>query len=183
MFSVPLTIYVAYYSPYIIKLIFGTGYEGATIPLRIMSLLFLFVGINQILVLQILMPLSKDKDILRNSSIAGVIGIASSLILVSLYGKNGASLELLIGEIVLFIGSYNSIHKYSNLKIPMYSIFKHILALIPIAIVYETLSFHIENYIFELFIAAIITLFYVFFCESYVFKNQIIINLINKKVK
>ena len=42
MFSIPLTIFVFYYSPHIIKFIFGIDFVGSVTPLRIMALLKLF---------------------------------------------------------------------------------------------------------------------------------------------
>ena len=180
MFSIPLTIFVLYYSPHIIKLVFGTDFNGAITPLRIMSILFLFIGINQILVLQILMPICKDYDILRNSAIAGIIGIISSIALVSFFGKNGAAFELIIGEIALLLGSLNSIHKFSAIRLPLYSIIKHILIITPILLLYLIINMYVKNYISELCIAALFTLLYVTAIEYFGFKNQIIINTINK---
>lgn len=182
LFAIPLTIYVFYYSYNIIFIIFGFGFEGSIIPLQIMSLLFLFMGINQILVLQILMPLGKDKDILRNSTIAGLLGGVAVLVLVTFYGKIGASIELLIGEVILFIGSLMSVRKYSKVEFPLSNIIKHILIIFPIIIIYMIINNYIGNLIMELLIAGVCTLIYVTCIEMYVFKNKIIIDIINKLI-
>lgn len=180
MFSIPLTIFVFYYSPHIIKFIFGIDFVGSVTPLRIMALLFLFIGINQILVLQILMPTSKDKEILRNSAIAGSIGIISSIILVTFYGKNGASFELIIGEITLLLGSLQSIHKFSKIRFPVYNVIKHIIFTVPALMIYFIINIYIRNDIVELFTAALCTFIYVIIIEYFGFKNQIIISTLNK---
>lgn len=180
LFAIPLVIFVYCYSPKIIRIIFGTDFDGATVPLQIMSLLFLFMGINQILVLQILMPLNKDRDILFNSGKAGIIGLISTLILVTLYGKNGASIELLIGETVLFISSIHSVKKYTDIKFPLNSIIKHIFIQIPIIILYISINKYIGNYIVQLFIAGLCTLAYVVINEYYIFRNELIVKIINK---
>lgn len=180
MFSIPLSIFVFFYSPHIIKFIFGLDFEGAITPLRIMSLLFLFMGINQILVLQILMPISKDHDILRNSAIAGIIGIIASIVLVTLYGKNGASFELILGEVALLLGSLQSIRKFSEIRLPVCNIIKHIIFISPILFIYFIVDKYIKNDIVELFTSALCTLTYVAIIEYFGFKNQIVVSTLNK---
>lgn len=180
MFSIPLTIFIFYYSPNIIKFIFGLDFEGAITPLRIMSLLFLFMGINQILVLQILMPISKDYDILRNSAIAGISGIIASIVLVTLYGKNGASFELVLGEIVLLLGSLQSIRKFSDIRLPICNIIKHIIFIAPVLFIYFIMDEYIRNDIVEIFTSALCTVTYVTIIEYFGFKNQIIVSTLNK---
>lgn len=65
--TVPLVVFSVIYAPDVIKLIAGDGYEGAVWPMRLIMPLILIVGINQILIIQIMTPLKLDKLILVNT--------------------------------------------------------------------------------------------------------------------
>ena len=65
--SLPLVIYSVIMAAEIIRLIAGEGYEGAVLPMRIVMPLIFIIGYEQILIIQTLMPLKKDKQILINS--------------------------------------------------------------------------------------------------------------------
>ena len=66
-FSIPLIIFSIVFAPEIINMISGKGYEGAIVPMRLSMPLILIIGLEQILIIQTLMPLKEDKIILRNS--------------------------------------------------------------------------------------------------------------------
>ena len=72
MISVPLIVFSIYFAPEIIYLISGNGYEGAITPMRMVMPLVLIIGMEQILIVQLLMPLKKDHSILINSIIGGL---------------------------------------------------------------------------------------------------------------
>ena len=68
-FSIPIVILCCIFTPDIINIIAGKGYEGAVIPLRVQIPLIFIIGYSQILVIQILIPLKKDNAL---TVIAGV---------------------------------------------------------------------------------------------------------------
>lgn len=59
MISIPLIVFSIYFAPEIIYLISGNGYEGAITPMRMVMPLVLIIGMEQILIVQLLMPLKK----------------------------------------------------------------------------------------------------------------------------
>lgn len=70
LFCIPIIIIGIIFTPFIIYLVAGHGYEGAIIPMRIIMPAVLFVCIAQVIALQILVPFKKDK-VLLVASIAG----------------------------------------------------------------------------------------------------------------
>ena len=60
-FSIPIIIFAIIYTPEIVKIIAGDGYEGAISPMRISIPLIFIIGYEQIQVIQVLMPMKRDK--------------------------------------------------------------------------------------------------------------------------
>lgn len=88
---IPTSIAICIAAPYIIRIIAGPGYEGAILPLRIISPLLLIIGIEQIIIIQGLMPMKKDKAVLINSIAGAATGLAANFLLVPRFGAAGAA--------------------------------------------------------------------------------------------
>ena len=97
--AVPLIIFMIMMAPQIIGLLSGPGYEGAILPMRIISPVLALSSMAQIWVLQILMPLRKDKIILLSAVLGAVTGIIINILLVGKLGAVGSALVLLCSEL------------------------------------------------------------------------------------
>lgn len=107
MTSVPLVVFSVYFAPEIIYLIAGSGYEGAITPMRMVMPLVLIIGLEQILIIQLLMPLRSDKVILVNSIIGASVGILANVFLVPVWAAKGSAFVWLLSEVsVLLSASY-----------------------------------------------------------------------------
>ena len=102
---IPTSLAIGIFAPQIIHLIAGAGYEGAIMPLRIISPLLLIIGLEQIIIIQGLMPLKKDKEVLINSAAGAATGIIANLILVPQYGATGAAISWFAAECVVLTSS------------------------------------------------------------------------------
>lgn len=101
LFAIPSTLLLELLAPQIIYLIAGPGYEGAIIPLRIIAPLILVIGIEQILIIQALMPMGKDKAVLINSIFGASIGILLNIITVPKFEAIGSAIVWLVSEITV----------------------------------------------------------------------------------
>lgn len=100
-FSIPLILFSTILAADIISMLAGEGFEEAIIPMMIIMPTILAVGISQILSIQIITPLKKDK-VLLTASIAGAIsGIILNLLLVPTLKSIGTSITLLCSETVV----------------------------------------------------------------------------------
>lgn len=116
---IPLVILSMYFAPDIINLISGKGYEGAITPMRIVMPLVLVIGLEQILIVQLLMPLRKDKAILINSIIGAFVGIVANFILVPKWGAEGSAIVWLLSEIAVLLSASCFLLKLDYLKVLM----------------------------------------------------------------
>ena len=177
LFAIPLIFFVFPFSQELIYLMSGKGYEGATTPLQIMTPLFFLVGYDQIIVLQTLLPMGKDKDILRNSILAASVGIISNIFLTLNFGKNGSAIVLILAELSVLLSSQFCVTKYLGLKIPFKLIIKHIIGFSPIIIICYVIKYFINSYVISLIVSASIICCYIFLAVRFILKNSILTNL------
>lgn len=179
-FSIPTIIFFTIMAPEIIKMIAGKGYEGAITPMRIVMPLMLIIGYEQILVIQTLTPLKKDKSILFNSICGAFTGICLNLILVSSYKSIGSAIVWLTSEIVVLILSQYFVKKYIQSPFPTKALIKNILWHIPLTgCIY---AIHISNLstITTLILGGCLLIVYCSIIQIFFIKNEIILHLIKR---
>lgn len=100
-FSFPVIIFSIIHAPQIIHILSGSEFDGAILPMQIIMPLVMVVGIGQILAIQVLVPMQKDKIILQSSFLGASTGIISNIILVKKFASLGSALVLLISELTV----------------------------------------------------------------------------------
>lgn len=155
-FSMPLILYSMILAPDIIEVLSGSGYEGAISPMRIIMPAIFFVGMAQILAIQILIPMKKDKILL----VASILGASMSLLINVLFVKDlksmGSAIVLFFSEMIvtstyLFYSLRRHLFRF-RIKILLGSIMRSI----PIVIVCMFCSLKIANPFISLTISLII---------------------------
>ena len=135
MFAVPLVIYASLCAPEIVRIFAGAGYEGAYVPARIMMPLILVVGLEQVYVIQILMPNKRDRSIFVNSCVGATVGVVLNVLLVSRLQAVGSAIVWITSETaVLVIASWFS-SRDDGIGFPWKKLCREILAYLPLAAV------------------------------------------------
>ncbi|MCQ2151640.1 MAG: flippase [Bacteroidales bacterium] len=116
VFAVPLIILTEFFAPLIIRVIAGPSYEGAILPMRLVMPLVFVIGAEQILVIQTLMPLKKDKAILFNSVIGAILGIVLNIMLVPRLFSVGSALVWIICELISLVLSAAFVRRYAGIS-------------------------------------------------------------------
>ena len=178
-FSVPLIIYSIIFAPLIIEIIAGSGYEGAILPMRIMMPLMLIIGYEQILIIQTLMPLKKDKAILRNSICGASIGMILNVLLVSHSASVGSSVVWLVSEIVVLCSGQFYVNKYIGFGFPWKLLSKNLLFNIPLALILYDIS-TMPNMFFSIVLAFIVMFVYLSVLHIIVFPNPVVWEVIRQ---
>lgn len=176
MFAIPTIILTICFAPNIIFLLSGPGFEGAIIPMRIITPMLFITGIAQIFVVQILMPLKKDKVILVGSIMGAIVGISSNLILVGNYGAVGTALTLLFSEISCTLCAFIYITSHKIVEFPWKKMAKYFIGSMPYIIICCLVINIIDNYIYQLFISAIFSMCYFIILNVFIIKNTLIDN-------
>ena len=100
-FAIPLVIFTTVLAPEIVRIFAGEGYEGAYLPARIIMPLFLVVGLEQVFVIQILMPGKQDKAVFVNSCAGALVGVALNILLVGRLFAVGTAVAWLSAEVTV----------------------------------------------------------------------------------
>lgn len=179
-FSIPLIIISTIMAPEIIQIIAGKGYEGAITPMRIVMPIMLIIGYEQIMVIQTLMPLRKDKAILCNSILGATTGILMNILLVSSYKSIGSSIVWITSELVVLSASQYFVYKYIKISFPSKLLIKNILYHIPLAICIYIIQTTNINKLILLTIVVIITLIYCFILQVFLIKNTTVVQIFDR---
>lgn len=173
-FCFPIIIFFVVFAPQVISIIAGKGYEGSILPMRIVMPLMLIIGTEEILIIQLLMPLNKDKAIFINSVIGAVVGICFAIILVKNYHSVGSSIVWVLSELSILISASYFVNKYIGIKIPYGMVLLKFLYSIPyILICYVMLKLFNSSFVI-LAIGGIVFLIYFILDDIYFSKNNFI---------
>lgn len=178
VFSFPIMVYFLVYAKECIYILSGPGYERA-IPCFLISMPLLFViGYEQVLVIQILMAMKKDKAVLTNSIIGALTGIALNVALVPILGCIGSSVSWFVSEFVVLISSQFFVAKYIGVYFPVVQTTRHVLFAIPISLLLLSLRFLALSMFSNLMIGFVIVVVYYYFIYINILKNSLAINTI-----
>lgn len=116
----PMMLYFIIYAKEGIYFLSGTAYTGSIIPMQIIMPTLLFIGLTNILGIQILVPLGKEKVVLYSEIAGAVVDVIINIILIPQYTSAGAAVGTLVAE---FVGLAV---QYTVLKNDIANIFKSI---------------------------------------------------------
>lgn len=179
--SFPIICYVISMAPDIIYLIAGDGYEGAITPMRIIIVLILFVGLAQILAIQVLIPLKKDKIVLKAAFVGAVIGIIFNVVLVKLFSSVGTAITLCISEISVTLLLLFYVIRNKVIQLPWIFFFKNILySIVPYFLISICVKLLNYNFLINLFVVMLAYSVYFLFSQIGIVNNPVLLYIIKK---
>lgn len=177
--AVPLAIFSVFNAPGIIRLISGSGYEGAILPMRIIMPMMIIIGFELVLIEQILMPMQKDKAVLFNSVVGAVVGVALNVLLVPSLGSVGSAIVKNTCEVIVFCLALYEVHKYASMGLPLKKILHYLISYLPLII----LEFFIVRLPIKeipiMFISMAVCGVYFIVVNSFVIKDFNLISIVN----
>lgn len=175
-FSLPLMIYCCVYAADIIKVIAGPGYEGAILPLRITMPLIIIIGYEQILIVQGLLPMKKDKLVLLNSCIGASIGIVGCIVFIPMYNSVGASFVWLLAEIGVMIAASINMKRIIGFSNNITGLARSVVGYVPITFILLLINNSCLEMEWRLIIGAISMIFFTHFIQKIYIKNDVYMN-------
>ena len=156
LIAMPLVIYFMLFARESIYFLSGNFYGGAIVPMIIIMPTVLFIGITNLLGIQILVPLGKERVLLISAIIGAMVDFAINIIFIPKYASAGAALGTLIAEFSVLVVQYYSLKK------EIFTVLKTIrfLRMIIASVVGLMLSVWIKlldgNYFFKLVISSVL---------------------------
>lgn len=181
-FSIPVIILSEFYAPEIVNIISGKGFEGAIIPMRIVMPLIFLIGYEQIIIIQGLMPLKKDKAITINSCFGAVSGILLNILLVPNFYSIGSAWVWVGSEFVVTLSALYFVKKYVGVYFPFRQVVKNILYYIPLISLLVLLHYFDLEGLLKFVFASVLSIFYFMLLHTFFIKEPVVMAMIHRLV-
>ena len=181
-FSFPIIILGIFFSKEIVDIIAGSGYEGAIAPLMIVMPLVFIIGYEQILVIQVLMPLQKDKAILCNSVIGAIVGLLLNFIFVAQWKAVGSSLVWVSSELCVMISAVYFANKEISLSGVVPILVKNVTYSVPAIAICIIVNYIWKGGLLSFGISFILLLFYYVALHLFRLKDPVILSFLPTRI-
>lgn len=178
MAALPLIILIEIYTPEIVLLIAGNGYEGAILPMRIALPIIVIGGISQITINQVLIPNNCERITLITACVGVIVCIVLNLILVPVLSSVASAIAWIITEFIMAIIALICVRKYLNgFSGELSALCRYFIIYIPLiclCLINRLLDFGLMN----IAVSVIIMLAYIHITLGYLFKDEIYLSII-----
>lgn len=179
LLACPLTLYFILFAKQGIFFLSGEAFTGAVIPMQIIMPTLLFVGITNVLGIQILIPLGREKIVLYSEIGGAVVDLILNLMLIPRMSAAGAAIGTMIAELVVLIIQVVALRKDAKLFFENIHFLKILIALL-IATVSCAWLLGTNISVFTTLIVSAI-LFFGVYCSILIFtKEGLTIEIINQ---
>lgn len=104
--AIPMLIFFIIYAKSSILLLSGDGYENAILPMQILMPTLLFLGLTNIMGVQIMIPMGKESKVLVSVCIGAIMDLIINILLIPEFSVSGAAIGTLVAEVTVFIYQY-----------------------------------------------------------------------------
>lgn len=111
LISIPLFVYFMIFAREGIFFLSGTAYEGAIIPMQIIMPTIMWIGLTNIMGMQMLVPMGKEKIVLYSEIAGAIVDLIINFTLIPSMASVGAAIGTLVAEMVVWIVQFLSLKK------------------------------------------------------------------------
>lgn len=109
--ATPMMVYFIMFADKGIFFLSGAAYNNSILPMQFIMPTLLFIGLTNILGIQILIPLGKEKIVLYSEIAGAMVDLLLNVVLIPIWASTGAAIGTLVAEVVVFIVQYISLRK------------------------------------------------------------------------
>lgn len=177
-FAIPASLGLFLIAEPLLLIFSGEKFLGSVIIMKIMSPLLCILALSNFTGIQIFIPLRKEVNILYATIIGAVINFTVNLILIPIYGAQGAALSSVIAEAIVTMSQLFMARKYfcykDNIKPVIQYIFGTLLFSIPVILICN----FVNSILLKIFISIVMaSVIYITFLG--IVKNQVFLEVIN----
>lgn len=99
--AVPMMIFFMVFAKQGIFLLSGESYAGAVLPMQWIMPTLLFIGLSNVLGIQILVPLNRERVVLWSIIAGAAVDVVLNVVLIPCYGASGAAAATSVAELVV----------------------------------------------------------------------------------
>ncbi len=131
MMSLPLATYFSLFADAGIGFLSGPAYAPAAVSMRLIMPTVIFIGLTNILGMQILVPTGRERSVLLAVVVGSVVDLIINLLLIPSLGACGATIGTLVAEAVVFVAEAVVLRQFLKEIWHMGQIVPYVLALLP----------------------------------------------------
>lgn len=179
IFALPIIAFCELNANDIILILSGKGYEGAVTPFRIVIMLLLIIGFEQIIIQQFLMAASSNKAVLSVGIAGVVVGLTTNFIITPKLAAIGSALAWGFSEVSVLLTGIYLVRKLLKLSFNTRNIVKGLAESIIFFIPFIFIALPINHWI-RFAVSAIFIFIAFIWLNLYKNKNKYIIEIWNK---
>ena len=112
--AVPMMFFFVVHAQQTVLFLSGEEYYAAILPMQCMVPTLLFIGLTNIMGIQILVPLGKENKVLFSVIVGACIDLVINVLLIPKHGATGAAIGTMVAEVMVFVVQYFSERKFFN---------------------------------------------------------------------
>lgn len=109
LIALPMLLYFMIFAKEGIFFLSGSAYENAILPMQVIMPTLLFIGLTNVMGIQMLVPLGKEKVVLYSEIAGAVVDLVVNFALIPKYASVGAAIGTLVAEIVVWIVQFSAL--------------------------------------------------------------------------
>lgn len=102
LISVPMCIYFILFAKPSIDILSGSAFANAVFPMQLIMPTLVFIGLTNIIGLQMLVPLGREEQVLYSEIVGAIVNIIVNSLLIPRMGAAGAAIGTVLAEISVF---------------------------------------------------------------------------------
>lgn len=112
--SIPLMLYFVFFAQEGIFFLSGEAYTGSILPMQIIMPTLLFIGLTNIMGIQMLVPLGQEKKVLYSVIAGAVVDVILNALLIPQFVSAGAAIGTVAAEIVVFVTQHIALREEAH---------------------------------------------------------------------
>lgn len=157
----------------------GEAFGGAVVPMIIVMPTLLFIGLTNIMGIQMLIPMGKENAVMISTFAGAIVDLILNAIFIPFLGSSGAAIGTLVAEFVVLIVQMVYLKKDVKYLYSNQSYFKIIIALAISTVVVLAVKHFISGVFIKLVISAVL-FFGVYVVGLYIMKEEVVSENLNK---
>ena len=146
--------------------------------------LVLIVGLEEILIIQVMMPRKMDRRIFMNSVCGAVVGLTLNLLLVRSLKAEGSAIVWLCSEAAVFLSAAFAVFGKGGHDFPIRRLVDDLLYYVPLPVMLWLLQqLPVPYALLRLALCGLVTGAYFFVVSCYIVKDSVILGVLNSFLK
>lgn len=160
----------------------GEAFEGAILPMMIVMPTLLFIGLTNIMGIQMLVPMGREDAVMISTFVGAIVDLILNAIAIPILGASGAAIGTLVAEFVVLIVQLIYLRKDVAFLYNGQSYLKLLIALIAAFIAGCAVKLLISG-IFIKLVISVMLFFGVYALILYILKEEIVTENVNKVIQ